>query len=112
MLLLQMMSQFENQLSEVFSSHEFYLFSFLPELQKILYVVVTVVIQVEISVFDLGGIKCIELSKGDMYYPWGWHLYGLWSPIIMKLRMESHLLFLDEIGIHGFLFLSLLVFTL
>ena len=70
-----MMSRFENQLSEVYFNLEYYLYFYLPELQKILYVVVMEVIQVGISVFDLDGISFTELLRADMFYQWVWHLY-------------------------------------
>ena len=103
------MSRFENQLSEVYFNLEYYSSSYLLELLKILYVAVMEVIQVEISVFGSGGISFTELLRGDMFYQWVWHLYGLWYPITMKSLTVFLLLYRDEIDTHGYLSLNLLV---
>ena len=107
-----MTNLFENQLSEVYCSHEFYLSFYLLELRKILFLVGTEVILGGISEYGFHGIKLFDLLRGGISFLWELRRYGLWFLITMKLLMESLLSIPDETDIQGSsslnLFLSLL----
>ena len=90
-----MMNLFENQLSGVYCSHEFYLFFYSLELLKTLFLVGTEVTLGGISGYDFRGIKLFDLLRGDTSFLWELHRYGLWFLITMKLPTESLL------SIHG-----------
>lgn len=64
------MSLFENLLSEAFYSLEFFLSSYLHELQKILSVADTEVTLGVTSGCGLPGIKPFEWSKVGIYFLW------------------------------------------
>jgi len=89
------MNLFENPLSEVYCSHEFYLFSYLLELLKTLFLVGTEAILGGISEYGFRGIKLFDLLRGDTSFLWERRHYGLWFLITMKLLTESLL------SIHG-----------
>ena len=96
-----MMNLFENQLSGVYCSREFYLFFYLLELRKILFLVGTEVTRDGISEYDFPGIKLFDLLRGGTSFRWELRRYGLWSLITTKLLMESLLSIHGETDIQG-----------
>ena len=101
-----MTNLFENQLSEVYCSHEFYLSFYLLELRKILFLVGTEVILGGISEYGFHGIKLFDLLRGGISFLWELRRYGLWFLITMKLPMESLLSIHDETDTQGSFSLS------
>jgi hypothetical protein len=106
------MNLFENQLSEVCCSREFYLFFYLLELLKISFLVGTEVILDGIRAYDSPDIKLFDFLRGGILFRWELRRYGLWFLITTKSLMESLLSIPDETDIQGSsslnLFLSLL----